>query len=415
MPVIDIAAIDVRGRSRKSFGDIAALAESIERIGLLHPIVVLPDNKLVVGRRRIEAFKLLGRKAIPANVATNLDELRLLLQAERDENTCREPYTPEEAVHLGGRIEVDAAKLAKEAERAGGKSGGKQAGSGRPKNRGGKSLPTPIRDESKRTTSQAASASGMSRPTYEKAKEVVASGNRELIDEMNEKGKVDKAYKKLKAKQKADSDAAAAKCASEQLTDDANGVHLGDSFTLAGKIANNSVALMFTDPPYDRDSLPMFSQLGDLAARILVDGGSLVTYCGQYVLPEVISRLGVRLRYFWIACCLHTGGTAQMREYGVKVKWKPMLWFVKGKFRRDRETWIEDLITSREEKDGHPWQQSVIEASHFIEKLTVKGEIVVDPFCGSGTTAFAAKELGRQWWTADTNATHVKTARDRLS
>ncbi len=133
------------------------------------------------------------------------------------------------------------------------------------------------------------------------------------------------------------------------------------------------------------------------------------------VLDEDGEQVFNDMHLFWIACCLHTGGVAQMREYGIKVKWKPMLWFVKGSFRRDRETWVEDLVESRQEKESHPWQQSVIEASHFIERLTTKGELVVDPFCGGGTTAVAAKKLGRQWWTADIDATYVNTARKRLA
>ena len=103
-----------------------------------------------------------------------------------------------------------------------------------------------------------------------------------------------------------------------------------------------------------------------------------------------------------------------MREYGIKVKWKPMLWFVKGDFRRDRETWVDDLVQSTQEKDSHPWQQSVVEARYYIDTLTRKGELVVDPFCGGGTTAVAAKQLGRQWWTADRESVHVKTAMERL-
>jgi ParB-like chromosome segregation protein Spo0J len=44
------------------------LASSIAEIRLLHPIVVHPDGKLIAGRRRLEAFKTLGRDDIPATV-----------------------------------------------------------------------------------------------------------------------------------------------------------------------------------------------------------------------------------------------------------------------------------------------------------------------------------------------------------
>lgn len=251
-----------------------------------------------------------------------------------------------------------------------------------------------------------------------------------------------KAKKQVKqeAKQKEDSKAAATARRKLQKTEDRNVFH-GDSFDLAKKIPDESCALIFTDPPYDRSSLSLFDDLGMLASRILVDGGSLVTFCGQYVIRQVIDLVAPEytteeieagrprddlldddgepvfneMRFFWINCCLHTGGVAQMREYGVKVRWKPMLWFVKGDFRRDRHTWVHDLVESKQEKDKHPWQQSELEAAYYIEQLTEAGELVVDPFCGGGTTAKAASDLGRQWWTADVNSQHVLTARRRLS
>ena len=189
----------------------------------------------------------------------------------------------------------------------------------------------------------------------------------------------------------------------------------GDFRQIGESVADNSCTLIFTDPPYDRESLPLFESLGEFANRVLVDGGSLITFCGQYVMDEVIQSLGRHLRYFWICACLHTGDTAAMREYGIKVKWKPMLWYVKGKFRYDREVWVDDLVKSQQEKDYHPWQQSVIEAKHFIETLTRSGDLVCDPFCGGGTTAFAAKELGRKFWTCDVDARHIQTAKERLA
>ncbi len=194
-----------------------------------------------------------------------------------------------------------------------------------------------------------------------------------------------------------------------------SGVILGDFRKVGQSVADNSCSLIFTDPPYDRKSLPLFEPLGEPASRVLIDGGSLVTFCGQYVMDEVMQSLGMHLRYFWVCCCMHTGDTASMREYGIKVKWKPMLWFVKGKFRYDREVWVEDLVVSKQEKDCHPWQQSVLEAKHFIKTLTRPGDLVCDPFCGGGTTALSAKELKRKFWTCDVDDRHVRAANGRLA
>jgi ParB family chromosome partitioning protein len=60
--------IRVGKRHRKDLGDISALAESIEDIGLLHPITVDQDGRLLAGARRLAAYKHLGRKEIPVNI-----------------------------------------------------------------------------------------------------------------------------------------------------------------------------------------------------------------------------------------------------------------------------------------------------------------------------------------------------------
>ena len=53
---------------------------------------------LAVGERRLAAYRKLGRDSISANVAKSLVDASRFLEAERDENTCRKGFTPEEAV-----------------------------------------------------------------------------------------------------------------------------------------------------------------------------------------------------------------------------------------------------------------------------------------------------------------------------
>ncbi len=48
------------------------------------------------------------------------------------------------------------------------------------------------------------------------------------------------------------------------------------------RIELNSVNLILTDIPYGEDFLPEVAELGAFAARVLVEGGLLVSYSGQY-------------------------------------------------------------------------------------------------------------------------------------
>lgn len=76
---------------------------------------------------------------------------------------------------------------------------------------------------------------------------------------------------------------------------------------------------------------------------------------------------------------------------------------------------VPSLKGNSKEKCGHPSQKPV----DLIEKLvlcsTDEGDLVLDPFLGSGTTAVAAKKLNRQWLGIEKNAEYVRIARSRLA
>jgi ParB family chromosome partitioning protein len=67
-PVRAIDEIDVGFRYRKDLGDLRNLTDCIETVGLLHPIVVTPEGRLIAGQRRLEACRLLGWQEIPITV-----------------------------------------------------------------------------------------------------------------------------------------------------------------------------------------------------------------------------------------------------------------------------------------------------------------------------------------------------------
>jgi ParB family transcriptional regulator, chromosome partitioning protein len=63
-----IDSIIVGQRFRRDFGDIEGLADSIKALGLLQPIVVTPDGRLLCGERRLRACRLLGLAEISVTV-----------------------------------------------------------------------------------------------------------------------------------------------------------------------------------------------------------------------------------------------------------------------------------------------------------------------------------------------------------
>ena len=173
-------------------------------------------------------------------------------------------------------------------------------------------------------------------------------------------------------------------------------VHVGDFRDHFDKVADGSLSLIFTDPPYDRKAEELFDGLAEFAAAKLADGGSLVMYLGHLQLRSALNAFDGKLRHWWTCACFHDGGKTLMREYGIRVGWKPMLWFVKGT-RDDKQNIVVDVVSGSTEKSHHDWQQDQSEAEYWIENLCQPDGIVCDPFLGGGTTAAAAIKLGRQW------------------
>jgi ParB family chromosome partitioning protein len=171
-------------------GNIAALAKSIRELGLLQPIVVDEQFNLIAGQRRLVACKELGWETIPTRIL-NVDNLL----AERDENTVRKDFTPSEAVAIGKAIE-DREKPRAAMRRL---EAGRHAGRGRPIAPG--NLPQANGDGG-RVADKAAKAVGMSRRTYQKAKEVVEAADEDpslkpVVEEMDHAGNVTHAYKQV--------------------------------------------------------------------------------------------------------------------------------------------------------------------------------------------------------------------------
>jgi ParB-like chromosome segregation protein Spo0J len=187
----------------------------------------------------------------------------------------------------------------------------------------------------------------------------------------------------------------------------------GDFRELGKSIPDNSVDLIFTDPPYVKDSIPLWFDLSVFASRVLRPGGWCLAYSGHFFLPDCLAALSEHLEYGWMFAIQHSGGDARFRNLKLQVKWKPVMGFYKPPLSAWWD-WFPDCVTGGREKDSHPWQQAQAEAEHFIEALAPKGGTVCDPFCGSGTSCAAAKATKRKWIGFEIDETHVETARARL-
>jgi DNA modification methylase len=63
----------------------------------------------------------------------------------------------------------------------------------------------------------------------------------------------------------------------------------------------------------------------------------------------------------------------------------------------------------------HPTQKAVSILKPLVECFSRPGDLVLDPFCGSGSTCVAAALTGRRYLGMDLVSEHCKAARDRLA
>ncbi len=179
------------------------------------------------------------------------------------------------------------------------------------------------------------------------------------------------------------------------------------------EIADNSVDIIITDPPYPKEYLPLYADLSKVAARVLKDGGSLICMTGQSYLPDVIQLLATALNYQWCLCYLTPGTKTQIWQRHVQTVWKPLLWFVKGEHKGD---WlgVDAVISDKKDKTFHEWGQSFNGMKGIIEQFSNPDDVILDPFLGGGTTGIVALKCKRKFIGVDIEQSCIDTTKSRI-
>ena len=207
-------------------------------------------------------------------------------------------------------------------------------------------------------------------------------------------------------------------------------VILGDCMEHLEQISSNSVDLVITDPPYglpestkiSRKHGNKFGAAGDIdttfewdersqlcwareCLRILRPGGVFISFYERehlQDLTEYASACGAIVRD--IGAWHKTNPVPQVR----KVKWASALELFAILIKTgERHTFNWELgyqhnvivapICSGHERTAHPTQKPLTVISRMIAYWSRPGDLIVDPFAGSGTAAVAAKVLGRDF------------------
>ncbi|MBN2656481.1 MAG: ParB N-terminal domain-containing protein [Spirochaetales bacterium] len=94
---LDINKIVINKRVRRNTGDLSQLAESMEKYGQMHPVIVNKKMELISGYRRIQCARQLNWKTVFALVVdVNSDAEKLAMELE--ENLRRKDFTEDEKI-----------------------------------------------------------------------------------------------------------------------------------------------------------------------------------------------------------------------------------------------------------------------------------------------------------------------------
>jgi hypothetical protein len=181
--------------------------------------------------------------------------------------------------------------------------------------------------------------------------------------------------------------------------DDLVEVRLGDFVEIAKDIPDGSVDIIITDPPYPHEFIGCWSQLSEVAARILKPHGLCIAYSGKLHLDDCMARLGEHLSFYWQIVFMQTVmPTIHPRK--VNTKYKPILVFQNvpaGEKVRAHDRYFIDVIEGEKvEKDAHEWQQSADGVEKLIDIFTNVNDLIFEPFSGGGTTALVSKHMNRR-------------------
>ena len=249
-------------------------------------------------------------------------------------------------------------------------------------------------------------------------------------------------------------------------------LYLGDCFDLIKTIPDNSVKLIVTSPPYamgkdyerPKDNIATFIsqhiRLLPELIRVLQPGGSLCWQVGYHIKNGIYTpldfliydivqnmnktqldddKLYLQNRIIW------TFGHGLMPKKRFSGRHETILWFTKGMdYELDQDAlrepqkypgkknkngeytgnplgkalsdvWdIPNVKANHIEKTEHPCQFPVAIPQRLIKMLTKPGEIVLDPFNGSGATGIAAMIEGRKYVGADIMEKYIEISKESI-
>jgi len=251
-----------------------------------------------------------------------------------------------------------------------------------------------------------------------------------------------------------------------------NIIYNGDCLKiLNNKVDKKAIDLIFADPPYnlsgnglawkgnktggdwfminecwDKMTAPEYMKFTrkwiGACHKVLKDTGSIYVACSYHNIGEVMIVLKqLEFKINNVITWYKTNAMPNMTRRVFTHSTEFVIWAVKGKgwkfnyeklkeinpkkqkdgrLKQMRDFWELPLVQGKERLRGkngkalHPTQKPEELLKRIILASSNKGDIVLDPFVGSGTTTYVAQKYGRNWIGIEKDKGYIKIAKQRM-
>ena len=183
------------------------------------------------------------------------------------------------------------------------------------------------------------------------------------------------------------------------------------------RIPPGSVDYVITDPPYNVDKaewdvgvLDLLDKCAEECARVLKPEGLMLWFTPTKYLLKIGFLISQHIRYRWSLAWVNNelGGAASV---GFSKYTLIMLFSNAESVHRN----IADVFIHKEHVESkHPTPKPLGLLRDLVLAFTREGDVILDPFMGSGTTAVACKQLNRRFIGFEVNEDYVRLAEERL-
>jgi DNA modification methylase/ParB-like chromosome segregation protein Spo0J len=406
---LSLSQVIVEGRVRKDMGDIDELCNSIREVGLIQPIVLTRDYRLVAGERRLRALRKLSvPMLIHARTFIYNDEVDdvKLKAIECEENLKRKQFTWQEEILAKKRL-LDLMQQIHGVARAG----------------------APSRSDVVGITSSGFGinklASLLGESNAQTSKDIELASLIEAVPILA-KAETKEAARRQASLATAVAVALQQQKAAPQQTEKKWTLFEGDFVNNVNNIEANSTDLVIVDPPYGADSSGMgpnskvllakpfqddlrptnvlLSHIAEQSYRVLRENTFAVIFFDFTLYKDLIDQLDGwgftvdTVPLIWVKNTVIN--TSPYTRYGRS--YEPILIARKGEpklFRPSQRDVIEVqnvITTGTQERKLYQAQKPVALIQKLILDMTPPGATVCDFCAGSGTTGEAAVRLGRK-------------------